>query len=172
MFRCLRAIFHIFCIHQVHSVIILFFIKTIKLSFLIIKLFTKRNKEVVLCLVQINIHIIHIYIKYIYMYIYYLFIWDNSFEGLALIISLFLIINIIFRGVSNAWILKVFCFHIAAKPVKNFSIKLFGGFINFEKDFKLHKICKYVKLWRHSRLSKLPFYETFTMAKRRNSKII
>ena len=30
-----------------------------------------------------------IYIYQIYMYIYYLYVWDYSFEGLALIISLF-----------------------------------------------------------------------------------
>ena len=46
----------------------------------------RRNKEVVLCLVQIDRHT---YISAMYVYIYYLFVWDYSFEGLAPIISLF-----------------------------------------------------------------------------------
>ena len=59
-------------------------------SFLL--LLIKRNKEAVHCLMQI-------------IYIYYLFVWVYS---LAFIISLFLIININFRGVSIEWILKMF----------------------------------------------------------------
>ena len=74
----------------------------------------KRNKEVSLRLMQINIHTYILNID-IYLYIIYLFetivskAWPSS-------SVFFKIINIIFLGVSISWILKVFCFYLVAKP--------------------------------------------------------
>ena len=69
---------------------------------IIVKYITKRNNEVALCLMKINIHA---HISNIHMYIYsniiYFFesivskAWPSS--------SVFLIIPIIFHGVSIAW---------------------------------------------------------------------
>ena len=64
------------------------------------KLFIHKEKqEVVLCLVQINIHT---YISNIYLcvYIYYLFVWGYSFEGLAPSSVLFLNDKYNFHGAS------------------------------------------------------------------------
>ena len=53
------------------------------------------------------------------MYINYLIVRDYSFEGLAFIINIFLIINIVFHGVSISRILKILFFSAQTSLVKH-----------------------------------------------------
>ena len=95
------------------------------------KLYHKEKQRVVLCLMQINIYKIPIHM---YIHNYYLFFetivskaWSTS--------SVFLIINILFHGVSIAWILNFFFLLLSRETsfsITNYSlsqIKLFENIL-------------------------------------------
>ena len=128
----------------------MFSIFHISWSFLIMSIIFSFNSFIVIfykekqrgcSLLSANKHT-HIYIKYICVYIYYLFVWDYSFECLALIISLFFIINIIFHGVSITRILKVFRFYLAAK-LAFLNISTLGKI----KTFQLNRYLTLMIVW-------------------------